>query len=421
MRRCARPGLQRHVRFLARAAAAPQSRPGHHVHLVVHRDTLGTVAATYDVPLHALVAVNEHLTTSQTLLPGTLVVIPRLRQDKPRQAAGQRRASVKAAVGAPVKGDGRVAGRRQQQGAAHASGAVTAESVFDPLVALLALGKSDQTAARQPRSSRAPTPAVPVTRRTVAVPEALAFVPATGPSLQLCGAVVLLALVATTADRVRMGRRRNLGAGGEAGAGVPSSVEASGVPRLLAPPAAAAAAVVTRTDAGAVEAPAMAGEPAEAAAVEDAVPTPADAARRQRSTARGLSRKTPASVSRSRAMHRLGDALAAKMSPAQPAMQSDFGLPDADSALEELWSAGEAADDLDDAEVGEEEEEYESDLDVLAEELAMMEPFVLEVPPGWAPRVVDIVEPAEAAARETVFASIIAANLALIGMLALLK
>ena len=254
MRRCARPGLQRHVRFLARAAAAPQSRPGHHVHLVVHRDTLGTVAATYDVPLHALVAVNEHLTTSQTLLPGTLVVIPRLRQDKPRQAAGQRRAAAKAAVGAPVKDDGR-AGRRQQQGAAHASGAVTAESVFDPLVALLALGKSDHTGARQPRSSKAPTPAVPVTRRTVAVPEALAFVPATGPSLQLCGAVVLLALVATTADRVRMGRRRNLGAGGEAGAGVPFPGKASGVPRLLAPAAAAAAAVVTRTDAGAVEAP----------------------------------------------------------------------------------------------------------------------------------------------------------------------
>ena len=120
-------------------------------------------------------------------------------------------------------------------------------------------------------------------------------------------------------------------------------------------------------------------------------------------------------------MHRLGDALAAEMSPAHPAMQSDFGLPDADSALEELWSASEAADDLDDAEMGEEEEEYESDLDVLAEELAMMEPFVLEVPPGWAPRVVDIVEPAEEAARQTVFASIIAANLALIGMLALLK
>ena len=433
MRRCSRPGLQRHVRVQTRAGAAPQSRPGHHHHVVVHRDTLATVAATYDVPVHALVAVNEHLSTSQTLLPGTIVVIPRLRLDKRLAAEQQRRGAYANAAAAPVRGDARA--RRQQQAAAPASGrGVSQESLWsDPLVALLALGKSEQTAARPSRNSRTPAPAVAVTQRSVAVPQALVFVPSTGPSLQLCGAAMLLALVATSAERLRVGRRTG-DAGGNAapgaGADVTYSGEAAGLVRLLAPPSTRTAAVEAPTKAsGVVEATAV--QPA-AAVEEGAVATPADALRRQRSASRGLSRKTPAAVSRSRALLRLGEVAAAEALPpasdaallwqAENAMlEADAGLlPDADSALEELWSAGEAVAD-------EEEDEYEgSEVRELAEELAMMEPFVLEVPPGWAPRVVDVadVELYDEAAKQAAVAritAVIAANLAFLGMLSLVK
>jgi hypothetical protein len=429
MRRCcARPGLQRHVRVQTRAGAAPRAGSGHHHHLVVHRDTLATVAATYDVPVHALVAVNEHLSTSHMLLPGTIVVIPRLRQ---KPAAEQKRRGADNAAAAPVRGDAIRARRQQQQqqAAAPASGrGVSQDSPLfgsDPLVALLALGKSDQTAARTARSRLAPpTPAAPVTQRTMAVPQALAFVPSTGPSLQLCGAAMLVALVATTNERVRMWRRTG-GAGGDAATGVGTDVtcsgEAAGLVRLLAPPSA----VETATDAGVEEATTV-----QPVAEEAAVATPADAARRQRSASRGLSRKTPAAVSRSRALFRMGEAMAAEMLlPASDALlplaaqnaqdEADAGpLPDADSALEELWGAGEA---------GADEDEYEgTDLSVLAEELTKLEPFELEVPPGWAPKVVDIadVEQRDEASRQAAVAritAVVAANLAVLGVLSLVR